>query len=291
MTLLAYGDESGTQQGAPFCLVLGYIASPRQWKLFRREWTGALSVLPEPPNDKQREFHAWEFFQRQAWESSRNPYHGWSDKKAADFLSDLLDAIHRYDLQPIGAAVNAADFFAYSEDQRRYLTGAALRLRTTWREDQFEVNERLLKHQSAPYRPYFVAFVGFLVDAIYACSAAKEPEVQLSLDRKTESETRALEVFNSLKSTVPEAASLVSLTFEDSEKEQGLQAADLLAYAWYRELTSNVNSTLLRVLRSLTRKKAGIKAMNKKLFDSILEDAERDRNEAIWKGYTLGLGS
>jgi hypothetical protein len=284
----AYGDDSGSHRGAEFTLILGYIASPRQWKLFRRDWGAALKMLPVPKGDKKREFHAKEFFQRATWKSPNSPYHRWSNEKAATFLGHLLDTIHRYDLVPIGGGVNNKDFFAYSEPLRRYLTGATLLTMTRWYEDTFEITDKLLEHDSAPNRPYFVAFPGFLVQAMQACAAGGEPEVHLYLDRKRESETRALEAFNSFKdrSGEPNAAKLATLTFADSDKEEALQAADLYAHVWYRKLTESMNRELLRAFRTLTRKKGSIFVADKTYFDKLIARAVHERDGTLRKAFS-----
>ena len=284
--LHAYGDDSGTHQDANVCLVLGYIGSPRQWKLFRREWQAALAMLPQREG-KTPEFHAKEFFQRARWRSHESPYHRWTKAKAETFLNSLLDAIHRHQLEPIGGATNTRDFFAYSEPQRRFLTGAALITTTRWHGGEFEITDKLLEHQSAPNRPYFVTFPGFLVEAMEARSAIGDSQVHIYLDRKRESEARALEVFNAFKTHAgPEAAKLTSLTFIGSEEEDGLQAADLYAYVWYRKLTHSMNSELSRAFGVLTRKRTGIRIVGKRYFDSLLDHAIRGRADEIRKGFS-----
>ncbi len=289
MALHAYGDDSGSQDGAPFTLILGYVASPHQWKLFRRDWNSALEILPPPKDGKQREFHAKEFFQKATWQSSESPYHGWKPQKAAALLTRLLDTIHRYQLQPVGGACKNRDFFAYSEIERRFLTGAVLLTRTRWHEDQFEVTQKLLAHESAPTRPYFVVFPGFLVEALLACRAAHDSQIHIYLDRKRESEARALATFNTFKDHADtDTDALNDLTFADSEKEPGLQAADLYAYVWNRKLCDNLNAELTRAFRVLTRKKADIRTADKRYFDDLLSKVKRDQANAIQRAYSEG---
>ena len=54
--LYAYADESGIQGSAPYCLMAGYIASPRRWKPFNAAWKATLEEYGVP------EFHAKDFF-------------------------------------------------------------------------------------------------------------------------------------------------------------------------------------------------------------------------------------
>jgi hypothetical protein len=286
MTVLhACGDDSGTHQDAKFCLVLGYIGSPRQWKLFQREWQAALTMLPQREG-KKPEFHGKEFFQRASWRSHDSPYHRWNEAKAETFLNRLLDAIHRHRLEPIGGGTNTEDFFAYSEDERRYLTGAALITTTHWYRNQFEIVDKLLAHQGSPSRPYFVVFPGFLLEAIQKSGNVGDCQVHITLDRQPALEARAGEVFDSFKGAckAPQVANLGHLTYSDSQSEVGLQAADLYAYAWYRKLTESMTGDLLKAFQVLTKKKPGIVLAGKRYFDGLLDRAIQERAAGINKG-------
>jgi hypothetical protein len=53
-----YADESGWHQGAKYCLVAGFIGSPRQWKIFEKEWVSILHRF------EVSDFHSKEFFWR-----------------------------------------------------------------------------------------------------------------------------------------------------------------------------------------------------------------------------------
>lgn len=287
MTLLhAYGDDSGTHQDAKFCLVLGYIGSPRQWKLFRRDWQATLTMLPKREG-KKPEFHAKEFFQRASWQSHESPYYRWTETKADAFLDRLLDTIHRYHVEPIGGAANTNDFFAYSEFDRRYLTGAPLLTLTHWYGGEFEITDKLVEHESSPNHPYFVVFPGFLLEAVRKSGKVGDCQVHIWLDRQQGIEARAGEAFNSFKGhcKLPETANLDSLSYRDSDKEVGLQAADLYAYVWYRKLTgSSMTKQLSRAFQMLTKKKPNIMVADKHYFDGLLTYAIQDRAAGIRKG-------
>lgn len=286
MALYAYGDDSGTHQDAKFCLVLGYVGSPRQWKLFRRDWQAALTMLPER-GGKKLEFHAKEFFQRARWRSHESPYHRWNEAKAEVFLNRLLETIHRYHVAPIGGAANTQDFFMYSEPQRRYLTGAALITTTHWHGDQFEIIDKLVEHESSPSRPYFVVFPGFLLEAVRKSGKVGDCQVHVWLDEQPAVEARAAEAFVSFKKhcSAPEIANLGDLTYTESDREVGLQAADLYAYVWNRKLAGLSMSKLLsRAFQMLTKKKSNIMVADKHYFDGLLTYAIQDRAAGIRKG-------
>ena len=283
--LHAYGDDSGTHRDADFCLILGYIGSPRQWKLFRRDWQAALTMLPKREG-KTPEFHAKEFFQRDRWQSHKSPYYRWTEAKADAFLNRLLDTIHRYCLEPIGGAANTRDFFSYSEAQRRYLTGAALITATHWHGNQFEIIDKLVEHESSPSRPYFVVFPGFLLEAIQKSGSVGDCQVHVWLDEQPAVEARAAEAFASFKKhcSAPEITKLGDLTFRESKKEFELQAADLYAYVWYRKLTGTMTDQLSKAFQVLTKKKPGIVVTGRRYFDGVLDYATRDRAAAIRRG-------
>jgi hypothetical protein len=283
--LHAYGDDSGTHQDAKFCLVLGYIGSPRQWKLFERDWRGALTMLREREG-KKPEFHAKEFFQRERWQSRKSPYYRWTEAKADTFLNQLLDTIHRYQVEPIGGATKTEDFFAYSEAQRRYLTGAILITTTHWYGNQFEIVDKLLEHQGSPNRPYFAVFPGFLLEAIQKSGNIGDCQVHLTLDRQPALEAKAGEVFDIFKGHcgLPQAANFGDLIYAESHNKVGLQAADLYAYVWNRKLSGTMTDQLTKAFRVLTKKKPRIEVKGKEFFDALLDWGARDRAAGIERG-------
>ena len=81
--LWAYGDESGIDERAKYCLILGYIAAPLQWQRFNELWKMALKNYEVP------EFHSIDFFPRDRQRSSTNPYRGWSDERRIEFYRAL----------------------------------------------------------------------------------------------------------------------------------------------------------------------------------------------------------
>ncbi len=98
--LLVYADESGIHSDAPYCVVSGWIASPRQWKLFEESWTRTLQAY------SVSEFHAHDFFGRRAKPSGH--YCDWSGDKAKVFIDELMSAINQHRLYPIGGAVDSS---------------------------------------------------------------------------------------------------------------------------------------------------------------------------------------
>jgi len=237
---------------------------------------------------KNPEFHAKEFFQRARWQSHESPYYRWTEAKADAFLNRLLDTIHRHRVEPIGGAANTQDFFAYSEAQRRFLTGAALVTTTHPYGNQFEIIDKLLEHQGSPNRLYFVVFPGFLLEAIRKSGNLGDCQVHVTLDRQPALEAKAGEVFDSFKKYcgLPQVANFGDLIYAESQNKVGLQAADLYAYVWNRQLTGlSMTGQLSRAFQMLTRKKPNIMVADKKFFDSLLAYVIRDRAAGIKKGF------
>ena len=95
-----YADESGTHVGAKHCLLGGYRASPRQWKKFDTDWQAILK------GEGIDVFHSNVFFNRKVIKNPQeNPYLKWSDNRADNFLSGLLDVIVMRVVYPVGTSV------------------------------------------------------------------------------------------------------------------------------------------------------------------------------------------
>jgi hypothetical protein len=121
------------------------------------------------------------------------------------------------------------------------------------------------------------------LEAILKSGRLGDSQVHVWLDRQPALEARAGEAFETFRKycKTPEIANLGDLTYTDSEKQVGLQAADLYAYVWYRNLTQTMNGQLPRAFAVLTRKKPTIVVTGKRYFDNLLDHAARDRAAAI----------
>lgn len=267
---LAYGDETGTQEGSKFCAVLGYVASPRQWKLFRRDWRSALGKVPE--------FHAIDFFQKASWRSKKSPYHGWSDKKAMRFLEELLRTINRYTLTPIGFAFHVEAFQELTLEERRRLTGAVRRNRVHPYKGTVEVTSTLVS-SGAPKQPYFMGWHYIITEALN--HSPPSVTVNFVFDSRLTIEARAHETFEEIRRTgLPEISKRLGLhSFGDSAKCEALQAADLYAYVWNRALHWSLNDMLKHALLKLTKKRDGMGIADRSFYRRILDSQDADRVE------------
>lgn len=271
----AYGDETGTHEESQFCAVLGYVGSPRQWKLFRRDWRRIVG--------KDQEFHAQKFFQRESWRSSKSPYHNWSDKKARDFLNQLLDIIHRQQIVPIGFAYDVADFKALDLHERKLLTGATNVTRTRVRKGELKVTDKLIG-SGKPSEPYMLGFNYIITEALKAAPA--NAKVNYVFDRRERSEAWARMAYEQIMrySEIPQIRDrLGQLSFDDSINCEPLQAADLYAYVWNRLLHESMNADLWHALGRLTRKHDSMGIAEAPLYQQLLEDLKLRRATAIQK--------
>src|SRR5580693_6537086 len=107
----AYLDESGVHASAPICVIAGYFGGAGQWAKLESQWRKILTVADIP----LYEFHAKDFVKNRA--------------KYAAVLTDLARAISESTkIHPVSVAVVVDDFNSFSEHDRRFLTGASVKL-------------------------------------------------------------------------------------------------------------------------------------------------------------------
>ena len=179
--LRAYADESGTHDDPSHCVLAGWIGSPRQWRLFDEAWGNVLTSF-EVPN-----FHSKEFFQPNARRSPTNPYRGWSDHRASEFIDALTNVIAERHINPVGGAVNVRDFMSYSESERRYFTDAPVT-------QSGRITGAL---SGSPNKPYHLGVMIFLTEAAQA--ARDDITVHFIFDRNEIESSYAIQAFNQIK--------------------------------------------------------------------------------------------
>jgi len=271
--LWAYGDESGTEGNPRFCLLLGYIGAPAEWESFNAEWKAILAEYGIS------EFHSIVFFSEGRRKSTNDPYRNWPPEKRLKFLDALLGAIHKHDIQPIGWAVDVVAFRALNEEQRRYLTGAHLESTFHIRmvDDQghgIASQSRKLKTSGAQSKPYMLAFLHFLADAFKI--SPNDSSMHFMFDASKQ-EGVAKETFSHWRGEYPDKKRFESITFADSKYYPQLQAADLLAYSWYRKIThATVSSEILRARQSLVLKKRYLQLADATYFESNLKKLQQE---------------
>ena len=266
LQFFAVGDESGIQDGAPYCLVCGYSGSAKEWDAFEPQWQ---SVLDDAGVER---FHATEFFGRDRRGRRLGPYANWTDDDAARFLERLAGAINQRRLRPIGVAVDVAAFNGLTEGERRFLTGGFWMTRN-------RSEGRWIRSTGAPNKPYYLAFQYFLQQA--ARHSPKDAQINFLFDRQDVLEAHAVKVFKEIAERGliidGDKKNLRRLAFGSSRDDPALQAADLRVNTWYGTLTrENTVEAMgwerVHAMNLLTKKKKSslMGVMTKEVLDKML---------------------
>jgi hypothetical protein len=206
-------DESGTHEDSAYCIVAGYRGSPGHWEIFNKEWRGILQRYDVPV------FHSNVFFNRKRITNpKKNPYLDWPSEKADKFLGELLGAISRRRVYPVGCSVNTHDFGSCSYGERCVLAG-------------YQPTRSGRKSQRPA--PYHLAFREMLLDAVDQTHSNAALHFIVALQEQYQ--RRAVEAFWLTKKYAADFQSnqLRGIAFEEPVHWPGLQAADLLARHWY----------------------------------------------------------
>ena len=208
-----YLDESGIHDGARVCVVAGYWGGRGQWKKLNSAWSEVLDDFEVPY------FHSKEFWKDLRDEKS--PYYKWTENDNREFLQALANAILNQRIYPVASAIKVSDFFAYNENQRKFLTGGALQ------------NGKFVT-TGCPNKPYFMPFF-LCVDSI----AGYAPQGGLAhffcgLDRKFGGYAAELLRQSKEHPETRHREKMGDLHLPEASKTPHLQAADLLAYLSYQ---------------------------------------------------------
>lgn len=218
--LIVYGDESGIEPSQPYCVIAGFIASPKHWDTFNGRWRRILDEAGVA------EFHSIYFFNRYS-ESRSNPYSGWSGAKAEAFHSELWQVIndHHGRVTPIGCAMDTVSFLTFPIGERRLLTGGE------WNKERGE-----FRKPGSPRRTYFVPFFNMVSEAL---EAARPPdcEVHFVMDEQKIVQNHIQAAYMAARDDsridLKLRQKMGNLTPGRSEDYEGIQAADLIAHTWY----------------------------------------------------------
>lgn len=281
LKMWAFGDESGGVD-TRYCLLGGFVASERQWKLFRRDWDAILKREGVPA------FHAVEFFQPASFESSSSPYTGWRLPRRKKFLADLLGVIERRrQIHPIGSLVDVRDFLAMHPDARRMATGG-LRL-WKWNVDldapdgsKVEIESRL-KAYGTERRPYPASFFGFIKEALeHTPDGAK---LHFMFDLNEVEEGLAHENYGKLRKYGRwDSEKLGGIRFESASDHAPIQLADLYSYVVVDWVTKNSDvGILLRQAAEVLigKRKRTIRFRDANAFEQDLSAMEKQIQDAI----------
>lgn len=258
--MLVRADESGTHDGATVCAVVGYVASPAQWKLFDSAWRKVLKAYGVEAHG----FHGKVFFNRKRITDKRkNPYVGWSDKRANSYMDELLAVIDSRKIVPVGGGVDIPDFKSFTYGEQCGLVGY-------WK-------KRGIRKTSAP-QPYHLALRLLLVDA--ADQTEPDGELHFLVARQNELKFRAFEAYSQMKRHITEReARYKSFGVAEPVDQPSLQAADLIA-GWYAKgwsaarLQKPQSRYEIGVIKRLGRRRMGLPYFPREAMEELLQDVD-----------------
>ncbi len=270
-----FTDESGTHGRAEYCVVAGYRGSPVGWGTFDREWNAVLSR-----NHVVDAFHADPFWNRSRWTRKEpNQFKDWTEVQAKRLISGLVKVISGHRIYSIGGGVPVAAFNALEYCDQCSLTSY--------------VPPHLLG-DSARVRiknpePYMLAYRM----AIYATieDVAVTTRLHFRIAKHQQYGPRAEEYWRTLKEALadgqmPQAGMLQDITQREPADEPAIQAADLLAYLWYRSTQVGGDANLTADERDTFRAIRGVRNHLSSVDANQLEqwlNADGAETRALWQ--------
>lgn len=259
-----YVDESGIHGAADFCLVAGYLGSVVQWQRFRAAWR---HVLRQHHGRDGVVFHANDFFGRK-YGNEENPWRSWSDKKADDYLDELLGVIRAHKIIPVGCAVDVKAFNTYTWGDRCVLAGyTPMKVRN------------LTRSRPAPYH----LAVNLLIDDCVT-HGAKGTDLHFVIAEQAQLQERALEGYTQRKGLLATAGPyeqevvkrLKGMSVESPADFPALQAADLLANRCYNMLSHGlkVNKYGMKAMKGVAHARQDLPLLTAPFLEQMFLDAE-----------------
>jgi hypothetical protein len=216
----AYLDESGIHVGAGVCVIAGYFGGRGQWRKFQRSWLRLLERYEVP----REEFHAADLVKK------RKFFFHWDKSKQSLFMEEVAVVITEFKIHPIIQGVIVKDFFEFSENQRRFLTGGYLG------------PDRRLKSSGNPEKPYFMPFQQLIKKVLGYAPVGGRAHFMCGLG------TPLAEYASKLIADLEENSSTVSrerigdLTFPKASETPQLQAADFLSHLTYLHMLERMKT-------------------------------------------------
>lgn len=198
MMLTGYMDETGhsKDERQRFVGMAGLIAPPEDWEVFERKWKAALADFKIP------------FFHMKDFANLRGPFKGWSELKRRKLFGKLLRIMAAIHPLPVGSITSMEDFRSLPEEDREIVKD-----------------------------PYYFSFIGCVyIPASLLQAAAPGGGLALVFGEQTEFEHTAGQLFEIIKQEHEVGARLAPLAFRDMKSEVPLQAADIVAYEFYKEV-------------------------------------------------------
>jgi hypothetical protein len=206
----AYLDESGIHDDAPFCVIAGYYGNHSRWRTFRKSWHRTLRRFDVPLG----EFHAKDAVNKAGF------FVNWDRRTHTAFFESLVSDINQSRIKPVAAGIVVNDFYSFSDDQRRFFTGA-----------QFDHGR--VRGTGCPNKPYYVPFQHVLR---HVCDNTPGAKVRFAFGVNRPFSKYAASLFKLIKLHTKDdrhRRCLAESVFPFASETPQLQAADLLAYLTY----------------------------------------------------------
>jgi hypothetical protein len=257
----AYLDESGIHDGAKLCVISGYFGGAGQMRKLEKAWKSVLAEFDFP----LRDFHAKDLLKRDS---------------CRPMLRRLARAIaDQPKVHPITYGIVVDDFYSFTLEQRKFMTGATLHPRTG----------KLLSSGS-PDKPYFVPFQNIVRSITDYAPVGGKAHFNFGLDRVFAG--YALALFSQITeqsrieprpwSTWKTVDRLGIAQFPKASDTPQLQAADLLVHLTYLHMNEwlekgNVSapSELLRRCLANSRSQEDHKYQDKECLQKFLEESRK----------------
>lgn len=207
--------------------------------MFEKDWMALLK------DAGVSSFHATQFF-------AKRDYRGLND--------DLADVIHHHRLYPIGAGVDVNAFNDLTTGERRFVTGARMR------------GSKPIT-SGAQSQPYYLAFQYLVIEATN--QAREDSIINFTFDRQNVLQAKALETYHDYVNHMSDESrrrKLGRISFDDSAKYPGLQAADMHTHLWYSYMSQRTGMTEARhsAMKKLTSKRGAMRLFDAERLEELL---------------------
>lgn len=197
MPLTAYFDESGTNPYDPALVIAGFVSDEERWAAFSEKWATALSEWGVP------------FWHMADFEARREQFSDWPrDDESRRRLGHLLGLITNHVMAAMFVSLPKALFHSYMEPTQPKPESRMYVMTTTY----LLIETFIFTQQQNLRGP---------IALVFEQGAKGRHEVQTSYNSVSDDTTRHYD--------------FSSLTFAKKQAFEGLQAADILAYEWFRQ--------------------------------------------------------
>jgi hypothetical protein len=238
-----YFDESGTHGDSKVLCVAGLISTVEQWTEFQREWREALDDA------------GVSYFRMALFENRLKDFADWDNAKRHRVLRRLTGIIKRRVYFGVGRAVLVSDFHEAFEGRHKYYYGE-------------------------PYR--FCSFMSMLGIGAWQDKHDRHDLIPYVFEKGAHGSSNLTRFFSWISGNpeIKQRARLSSLTFADKKEVLPLQAADLVAYEFYKGLLNDKVLGGKRPTRKSIKLLRGLPLnfgyFNKERLSNMAADFDRD---------------